>query len=62
LGFVLGGLSLGLILFVASRYTLIDSLIGKWMVNSKVAPFLIKFVDVLKPLLPEVLKKLQSLI
>lgn len=62
LGFILGGLSLGLILYVASRYTIIDSLFGKWMVDSRVAPFLIKFVDVLKPLLPEMLKKLQSLI
>jgi len=62
LGFVLGGLSLGLILYVASRYTIIDSLLGRWMVDSRVAPFLIKFVNVLKPLLPEMLKKLQSLI
>jgi len=62
LGFLFGATTLGLILFVASRYTLIDSLIGKWMVGSKVAPFLVKFVDVLKPLLPEMLKKLESII
>lgn len=62
LGFLLGGLVLGLILYVASRYAVINSLFGGWLKNSEVAPFLIKFVDILKPLLPEMLKKLQSII
>ena len=61
-GFALGGLSLGLILYVASRYAIIETFFGQWLVDSRVAPFLVKFVDVLKPLLPEMLKKLQSLI
>ena len=62
LGFLMGGLSLGLILYVAARYAVFNSFFGDWLVNSEVAPRLIKFASVLVPLLPEVLKKLQSLI
>jgi len=62
LGFITGSLILGLILYVASRYSLIESLFGHWLVDSKVAPFLLKVANLLLPLLPEVLKKLQSLI
>jgi membrane protein required for colicin V production len=62
LGFVEGGLILGLILFVASRYAFIGSWFGDWMVGSQVAPFLIHFNNVLMPLLPDALKKLSSLI
>ncbi len=61
-GFLEGALVLGLILYVASRYTFIGHWFGKWLVNSEIAPFLLKFVNILLPLLPEVLKKLQSLI
>jgi len=58
----MGGLSLGLILYVAARYAVFNSFFGDWLVNSEVAPRLVKFASVLVPLLPEVLKKLQSLI
>ena len=56
LGFVLGGLLLGLILYVISNYAIIGIFINKWMVDSQVAPFLIKFINMLKPLLPEMLQ------
>lgn len=62
LGFIEGGLILGLILYVAVRYSVIGNFFGDWLVNSEIAPRLIKFANVLAPLLPEVLKKLQSLI
>jgi uncharacterized membrane protein required for colicin V production len=62
LGLLLGGLVLGLVLYVAARYAIIGNFFGDWLVNSQVAPPLIKFASVLTPLLPEVLKKLQSLI
>lgn len=61
-GFIEGGLVLGLVLYVAARYAIISHWFGGWLVNSILAPFLIKFASVLAPLLPEVLKKLQSLI
>jgi len=61
-GFLEGALILGLILYVASRYTIISSWFGNMLANSQLAPFLLKFTKVLLPLLPEMLKKLQSLI
>jgi membrane protein required for colicin V production len=62
LGFIMGGLVLGLILYVASRYVVVDYFIGSWIANSKLAPFLVKFAAVLTPLFPEMLKKLKSVI
>ena len=62
LGFATGSLTLGLILYVASRYSFIEHWFGEWLVSSQVTPFLIKVASILIPLLPEVLKKLQSLI
>ncbi|MDD5031772.1 MAG: CvpA family protein [Patescibacteria group bacterium] len=62
LGLLMGGLILGLILYVAARYAVLGNFFGNCLANSEVAPRLIKFAGVLTPLLPEVLKKLQSLI
>ncbi len=62
LGFIMGSLVLGLILYVAARYAIIGYFIGDWIASSKIAPFLVKFAGVLTPLLPEMLKKLQSII
>jgi len=61
-GFLEGALVLGLILYVASRYAFIEHWFGGWLVNSEIAPFLLQFVEFLKPLLPEILKRLKSLI
>lgn len=62
LGFITGSLILGLILYVASKYAIVGYWFGDNLVNSKVAPFLLKVANFLLPLLPEVLKKIQSLI
>lgn len=62
IGFLTGGFFLGMVIFVASRYSFIENWFGKWLVDSQMAPFLLKFVNILMPLLPEMLKKLQSLI
>ena len=62
LGFITGSLILGLILYVASRYSFIGNWFGDSLVSSKVAPFLLKVANMLLPFLPEMLKKLQSLI
>lgn len=62
LGFITGGFFIGLILYVASKFVFIENWFGRWLLDSEVSPFLIKFVDILLPLLPEVLKKLQSLV
>jgi len=47
LGFLEGGLVLGLILLYLS-----GTFLGGWLVDSQVAPFLIKFTKVILPLLP----------
>ena len=62
LGFVEGGLVLGLILYVASRYAFLNSWFGDSLTHSQVAPFLVHFANILSPLLPEVLKRLKSLV
>ncbi|MCX6796102.1 MAG: CvpA family protein [Candidatus Falkowbacteria bacterium] len=62
LGFLTGSLILGLILYVASRYAFIGNWFGNNLINSKVAPFLLKITNLLLPLLPEMLIKLKSLI
>jgi membrane protein required for colicin V production len=61
-GFIEGGLILGLILYITSKYAILTSLVGKVIVGSKIAPYLVKFVNILTPLFPEMLKKLQSII
>lgn len=62
LGFVVGNLFIGLLIYVASRYAILDHWFGKWLVDSEVAPFMLKFTSIVVPLLPEMLKKLQGLI
>ena len=62
LGFMTGSLALGLLLYVISRYAILETLVGKWLVGSQVAPFFVAWVKILLPLLPDVLKTLQSLI
>lgn len=62
LGLLEGSLVLGLILFVAVRYTWIDSLLGNQLVSSQVSPWLIKVANIVMPFLPEALKALKSII
>jgi len=62
LGFIEGGLFLGLIVFVVSRYTLLTSLFGGQLKASQIAPLLLKMVNIILPVLPSALKALQSII
>jgi membrane protein required for colicin V production len=62
LGFIEGGLVLGLMIFVIGRYSVIENMVGSLLAKSQLAPFLIQFANVLKPLLPELLKQLKSVI
>lgn len=61
-GFIEGGLVLGLLLFVSSRYTEAGNWFAAWLAKSQLAPFLLKFTGVIQPLLPELLKQLKSII
>ncbi len=62
LGLLEGSLFLGLIIFVISRYTLIDNFFGNQISQSTVAPWILKILDFILPLLPEALKTLKSVI
>jgi uncharacterized membrane protein required for colicin V production len=62
LGFLEGALGLGLIIYVASRYTLVTDSFGAQLTTSVVAPLLLKIVVIILPFLPEALKTLKSLI
>lgn len=61
LGFLTGSLCIGLFIYVISRYSLIDHWFGNWLAQSELAPFFLKFANLLLPFLPEVLKKMRSL-
>ncbi|MEI7451921.1 MAG: CvpA family protein [Candidatus Falkowbacteria bacterium] len=61
-GLAEGAFFAGTIIYVASRYTLITTFLGAQMTSSKIAPTLIKLVDVLTPLYPEALRILKSII
>lgn len=62
LGLFEGALFIGLILFVISRYSLIDNFFGNQISQSIVTPWLLKVVDLILPLLPDALKALKSVI
>lgn len=61
-GLLLGSLLVGLLIFFASRYSIITSFFGQVLVDSRIAPLLARFVNILSPLMPDALKALQSLI
>jgi len=61
-GFLEGGLFLGLIIYVASRYAIIGNFFGNQLAESIVSPLLLKIVNLILPILPEALKVLKSII
>ena len=62
LGFLSGSLIIGLLLFVIARYSFLSNWFGHWLTSSELTPFFLKINNILLPLLPMALKKLQSLI
>jgi membrane protein required for colicin V production len=60
LGFLEGGLVLGLMLYVIGRYPEVLGFLGNYTAKSQLTPFLLQFTGVLKPLLPELLKQIKS--
>lgn len=57
LGFIEGGLVLGLILLYISQTSF-----SGWLDGSQVAPFLIKFTQIIIPLLPGLLNKIKAVV
>lgn len=62
LGLLEGSLSVGLIIYVISRYTLVSNFFGAQLADSVVAPLLLKVVNIILPVLPEALKALKAII
>lgn len=62
LGLVEGALTLGLLLYVASRYAWIGGVFGSHLADSQVSPWLIKVANIIVPVLPDALRALQSII
>jgi membrane protein required for colicin V production len=62
LGLLEGSLFLGLLVFVASRYAIVGNLLGDNLAKSVIAPWLLKVVNIVLPVLPEALKALKSII
>lgn len=62
LGFLEGSLILGLLIYVISRYSFVGNFFGDQLSLSVIAPFLLKIVKIILPILPEALKALQSII
>jgi len=62
LGLLEGSLFLGLIVYVIARYTIIGNFFGDQLASSQIAPFLLKFVNFILPILPDALKALKAII
>jgi uncharacterized membrane protein required for colicin V production len=52
----------GVVIYVASRYTLVTTFFGTQMSTSKISPFLLQVVNILTPLYPQALRLLKSII
>ncbi|MCU0680457.1 MAG: CvpA family protein [Planctomycetes bacterium] len=62
LGCLEGLLTVGIILFMISRYSVVSSLLGSWLVDSQITPYLLRFVNILSPFFPEALRLLKSIV
>ncbi len=58
LGFFQGGLILGLFFYIISKYSFISVVLGKFIVDSKLYPILIKFINFVLPMLSSVVNNL----
>ncbi len=61
-GFLEGTFTFGLILYVASRYTVANTFMAQQLEHSQISPLLLKIVNILTPLFPEALKMLKSIV
>ena len=62
IGLLQGAFFMGLIIYVSSKYVIIGSLWGNTLVDSQVAPWLLKVTQIILPVLPDALRALQSVI
>jgi membrane protein required for colicin V production len=62
LGLLEGSLFLGLILYVAIRYTPVGATFAQQLADSFIVPILLRIVNIILPILPDALKALKTLI
>lgn len=61
-GLIEGGLVLGFVLYLAQSFTALNRLVSHFGQGSKIIPYLTKFVEILRPIMPQVLDQLKQLI
>ena len=61
LGFLEGALFLGLIVFVINKYAWLSSIFSSYIEGSLLAPYLLWFIQILLPILPEAIKVVESI-
>ncbi len=59
LGLLEGAISLGVILLLIYRYNFIGLFFDRFLIGSRIAPFLIKTANVIAPLIPEILSRIK---
>jgi uncharacterized membrane protein required for colicin V production len=62
LGLVEGCLTLGVVIYVGSRYSIVSSFFGSQLTGSQIAPLLNQAIGFVTPLFPQALQILKSLI
>ncbi len=61
LGFLEGALFLGLIIFVINKYAWIGGLFSSHLESSMLVPYLLWFIQILLPVLPDAIKAVESI-
>jgi membrane protein required for colicin V production len=61
-GLIEGGIVLGLILYLVQSFAVLNQVIERFSAGSRIVPYLIQFVEILRPLMPQVLDQLKQLI
>jgi membrane protein required for colicin V production len=62
LGLLVGAIVLGLLIYVTAKYVPTGTAVGNWLLNSKIAPWLLDIAKILMPLLSGSLKNIQSIL
>ena len=62
LGLLVGALVLGLLFYLFDKYFPVGTMVGNWLADSQVVPYILPLTKILMPLLSGSLKDIQSLI
>lgn len=61
-GFLLGGVIIGLVLYLGTKHFILGSLLGSSLASSQITPILLLFAKLIEPLLPEAIRLMKSLV